>query len=111
MNTNLLCAAQANVRLKTDGCRIYDTNRVDPIAFSAHLHHQFGNTSTTNSSTGLSLFGNTDTSCASDWFTSEGWFPVERYEPVRRITVYYRAPGDQTEIRRIPKGLQLLAVD
>jgi hypothetical protein len=34
---------------------------------------------------------------------------VERNESVKGVNVYYRAPGDQTKIRAIPKGLQLLA--
>ena len=99
--------ADAEPRIKVD-CRTYDTNRVDPIASSAHLHHQFGNTSTTNSSTGDTLFDSKTTSCDMDWFTTAGWFPVERYEAVKAVHVYYRAPGDQTKIRPIPKGLQLL---
>jgi hypothetical protein len=84
---------------------------VDPIAFSRHLHYQFGNTSTTNTSTGTSLFNNRTTSCFDSWFTSAGWFPVERYEPVSRVAVYYRGPGDQRQIKAIPTGLQLLATD
>jgi len=106
----LAARADAEPRLKT-GCTIYDTNRVDPIAFAQHLHHQFGNTSTTNTSTGTSLFNNKSTSCRDSWFTSAGWFPVERYEPVSRVAVYYRAPGDQTKIRAIPTGIQLLATE
>jgi Domain of unknown function (DUF1996) len=106
----LAARADAEPRLKT-GCTIYATNRVDPIAFAQHLHHQFGNTSTTNQSTGTSLFNNRSTSCRDSWFTSAGWFPVERYEPVSRVAVYYRAPGDQRQIRSIPTGLQLLATD
>ena len=104
-------AAQAEPRIKVSGCEIYATNRVDPIAFSEHLHHQFGNKSTTNSSTGTSLFNNTSTSCKESWFTSAGWFPVERNEPVLKLAVYYRAPGDQRQLRPIPTGLQLLATD
>jgi hypothetical protein len=106
----LAARAEAEPRIKTD-CTIYNTNRVDPIAFAQHLHHQFGNTSTTNQSTGTSLFNSKSTSCDDSWFTSAGWFPVERYEPVKRVTVYYRAPGDQTKIKAIPTGLQLLATD
>ena len=45
------------------------------------------------------------------WFTSAGWFPVERNESVRGVNVYYRAPGDPSTIKSIPKGLQLLAVE
>jgi hypothetical protein len=107
----LLFAAPANAepRIKVSGCLIYDTNYVDPIAFTDHLHRHFGNTSTTNRSTGQSLIDNKSTSCNEDWFTSAGWFPVERNEPVEKVAVYYRAPGDQTEVRDIPTGLQLVA--
>jgi hypothetical protein len=103
--------AEAEPRIKTNGCKVYTTNHVDPIAFAGHLHHQFGNTSTTNSSTGQSLISSGRSSCAVDWFTSAAWFPVEQNEPVHRIAVYYRAPGDQTQVRRIPTGLQLLGTD
>lgn len=103
-------AARAEPQIKVH-CEVYDTNRVDPIAYSAHLHHQFGNTSTTNQSTGDSLFANDRTSCDQGWFTSAGWFPVERKEPVAGVNVYYRAPGNQKAVRPIPKGLQLLAHD
>jgi hypothetical protein len=102
--------AQAEPRIKPD-CEIYDTNRVDPIASSSHLHRQFGNTTTTNESTAGRLLANRKTSCKDDWYTSAGWFPVERYEPVTRVSVYYRAPGNQKQVRAIPKGLQLLAVE
>jgi uncharacterized protein DUF1996 len=93
------------------GCKVYATNQVDPIASSSHLHHQFGNTSTTNESTAGRLLANRKTSCKGDWFTSAGWFPEERYEPVKRVAVYYRAPGNQRQIRDIPTGLQLLGSD
>ncbi len=102
--------ADAQPRIKVN-CEVYATNYVDPIAHTDHLHHQIGNTSTTNSSTGTSLFNNPRTSCNESWFTSAGWFPVERYEPVQGVNVYYRAPGDQTQVRRIPTGLQLLGTD
>ncbi len=107
-----LCAtaAQAEPRIKVN-CEIYDTNRVDPIAYSAHLHHQFGNTSTTSQSTADSLLASSRTSCDAGWFTSAGWFPVERNESVKSVNVYYRAPGNQKAVRPIPKGLQLLAHD
>jgi hypothetical protein len=106
----LAARADAEPRIRVS-CSIYATNRVDPIAFAQHLHHQFGNTSTTNQSTGTSLFNNRSTSCEESWFTSAGWFPVERYEPVSKATVYYRAYGDQRQIRPIPTGLQLLAAE
>jgi len=92
-------------------CQVYATNYVDPIALASHLHHQIGNTSTTNESTGDSLLSSPTTSCDMPWFTSAGWFPVERYQLVRGVNVYYRAPGDQKTIEAIPKGLQLLAHD
>jgi hypothetical protein len=100
--------ADAQPQIKVN-CEVYATNHVDPIASSDHLHHQIGNTSTTNSSTGESLFDNRGTSCNAGWLTSAGWFPVERNESVKGVNVYYRAPGDQTKIKAIPKGLQLLA--
>ena len=104
----LAARADAQPRIKVN-CDVYATNRVDPIALSKHLHHQIGNTSTTNASTGQSLFNNTSTSCDKGWFTSAGWFPVERNESVKGVNVYYRAHGDQAKIRAIPQGLQLLA--
>lgn len=102
--------ADAQPRIKVN-CKVYATNYVDPIAGTTHLHNQIGNTSTTNSSTGTSLFNNHSTSCNQSWFTTAGWFPVERNESVKGVNVYYRAPGDQTTIQAIPKGLQLLATD
>ena len=104
----LAARADAQPQIKVH-CEVYATNRVDPIALSTHLHHQIGNTSTTNTSTGESLFNNLSTSCNESWLTSAGWFPVERYESVTGVNVYYRAPGDQRTIKPIPKGLQLLA--
>jgi hypothetical protein len=104
----LVLASPANAAQIKVHCEVYATNHVDPIAFAHHLHHQIGNTSTTNESTGESLFNNLSTSCDKEWFTSAGWFPVERYEFVTGVNVYYRAPGDQTEIADVPKGIQLL---
>ena len=46
---------------------IYATNNVDPKAFSDHLHHPFGNTSTSNSSTFKSLYANKTTSYDGKW--------------------------------------------
>jgi hypothetical protein len=102
--------ADAQPRIKVN-CKVYATNYVDPIAGTTHLHNQIGNTSTTNSSTGSSLFNNRSTSCNQSWYTSAGWFPVERNEAVKGVNVYYRAPGDQKTIKAIPTGLQLLATD
>ena len=104
----LVLASPANAAQIKVHCEVYATNYVDPIAFSDHLHHQIGNTSTTNTSTANSLLNNRSTSCDTEWFTTAGWFPVERYESVSGVNVYYRAPGDQTKIANIPKGLQLL---
>jgi len=109
----VICAgrAEAEPAIKAAGCQVYDTNQVDPIAFATHMHHQFGNTSTTNESTGASLKNHLNTSCnaKADWFTTAGWFPVEQNEPVSKVAVYYRAPGDQTKVKTIPTGLQILA--
>ncbi len=104
----LAAPVDAEPRIKVN-CDIYATNYVDPIAFASHLHHQFGNTSTTNKSTADSLFNSKTTSCDMAWFTTAGWFPVERNEPVRGVNVYYRAPGDQTRVKDIPTGLKLIA--
>jgi hypothetical protein len=103
-----LLAGRADATQIKVHCEVYATNHVDPIAFSDHLHRQIGNTSTTNKSTANSLLNNRSTSCDKAWFTTAGWFPVERYESVTGVNVYYRAPGDQTKIKAIPKGLQLL---
>ena len=102
--------ADAQPQIKVN-CDVYATNQVDPIALSPHLHHQIGNTSTTNRSTSDSLLNNRGTSCNEGWFTSAGWFPVERNESVKGVNVYYRAPGNQKTIKAIPKGLQLLATE
>jgi hypothetical protein len=106
----LAARADAQPQIKAQ-CEVYATNRVDPIASSDHLHRQIGNTSTTNKSTGKSLFNNRRTSCNESWFTSAGWFPVERNESVKGVNIYYRAPGNQKTIKAIPKGLQLLATE
>ena len=104
----LAARADAQPQIKVN-CSVYATNYVDPIALADHLHHQIGNTSTTNTSTGNSLLNSPNTSCNEGWLTSAGWFPVERYESVKGVNIYYRAPGDQTKIKAIPTGLQLLA--
>jgi hypothetical protein len=104
--------ADADPRIKVSGCNVYATNRVDPIAFSQHLHHHFGNTTTTNNSTGESLVAANRTSCKASWFTSAGWFPVARGVPLldkNQVAVYYRAPGDQRQVRAIPTGLGIVA--
>ena len=104
--------ADAEPRIKVSGCNVYATNRVDPIAFSQHLHHHFGNTTTTNTSTGASLVAANTTSCKASWFTSAGWFPVAQVVPLvskNQVAVYYRAPGDQRQVRAIPTGLGIVA--
>src|SRR3712207_7218949 len=58
--------ASAEPRIKTNGCKIYATNRVDPIASTRHLHHHFGNTQTSNRSTGQSLKNRARSSCAQE---------------------------------------------
>ena len=68
----LAARADAQPQIKVN-CDVYATKRVDPIALSPHLHHQIGNTSTTNRSTGDSLFKDRGTPCDEGWFTSAGW--------------------------------------
>ena len=100
----LATRADAQPQIKVS-CNVYATNRVDPIALSKHLHHQIGNTSTTNASTGDSLFNNTGTSCNMPWLTSAGWFPVEMDEPVQggqRILPYAGSPDED---KGHPQGL------
>ncbi len=100
-------AEAASIRV---ACDVYATNQVDPIVIgSGHLHNQVGNLSTNDSSTFESLYASKATSCDGKWWTNAGWFPVERYEPVSSMDVYYRGPGDQTQVHNIPNGLQLIA--
>ena len=104
--------ADAEPRIKVSGCNVNATNRVDPIAFSQHLHNHFGNPTTTNTSTGASLVTANRTSCKAPWFTSAGWFPVAQGLPLvskNQVAVYYRAPGDQRQVRAIPTGLGIVA--
>jgi len=94
-------------------------NRVDPIFSTGHLHHHFGNTTTTNDSTGESLKAANTTSCDKDWFTSAGWFPVARdpggrfvpFERRNQVIVYYRNPGDAADLQPIPTGLGIFTND
>jgi Domain of unknown function (DUF1996) len=99
---------------------VYATNYVDPIAHTGHLHHQFGNTTTNEQSTGATLKAANKTSCAptsvGSWFTSAGWFPVAYNDsrevplaPKNQVIVYYRAPGDPTKVMPIPTGLGIVA--
>ncbi len=100
-------------------CTVYDTNRVDPIfPTTEHLHHHFGNTTTTDASTGESLKARGSTSCDKSWFTSAGWFPVARdaggrfvpLAPRNQVIVYYRNPGGN-DLQPIPTGLGLFTKD
>lgn len=108
----LLFTAAVEAKSIRNSCTIYTENRVDPIAFTTHLHRQFGNTSTSNESTDDSLFNHTDTSCelGAKWWTNAGWFPVERYEDVPNIIVYYRDPGDHgINLVGFQRGMELIA--
>ena len=109
----LAAPASAQPRIKVE-CSVYGPNRIDPIVLgSGHLHYHFGNTTTRNTSTGKSLkaTGPGATTCNMPWFTTAGWFPVERYADYNRqpVDVYYRAPGDQRQVKAIPTGLQIVA--
>jgi len=103
--------ADAGTRIKVSGCQVYAKNRADPIYHTDHLHNQFGNTTTTDRSTGADLVRANTTSCKASWFTSAGWFPEARDVPLlskNQVAVYYRAPGDPTKVRDIPTGLGIL---
>jgi hypothetical protein len=105
--------AEADSRIKTNGCKIYAVNREDSIDVgSGHLHEQFGNTSHTSSSTGASLVSSGSSSCssASSWFTSAAWFPTpQNGNRADRVAAYYRDPGDFNSLRDIPTGLKLIS--
>lgn len=107
----MLAPASENSRIRAGNCRIYATNNVDPIAFSAHLHQHFGNRFTTNDSTGeqLKAAGRSASTCKveDNWFTSDGWFPKPRTFGSDKVTAYYRDPGD-IRVQPIPTGLELL---
>ena len=100
-------------------CTVYDRNMEDPIFFTEHLHDHFGNTTTTDASTGESLKAANETSCDKPWFTSAGWFPVARdpggrfvpLAPRNQVIVYYRNPGDATDLQPIPTGLGIFTND
>src|SRR4030095_645178 len=70
--------ADASTRIKLN-CEEYAINRVDPIVVgSGHLHHQIGNRTTNDLSTGASLKAANSTSCTFPWWTNAGWFPQVR---------------------------------
>jgi hypothetical protein len=110
--------ADASTRIQIR-CTVYDRNMEDPIFFTEHLHDHIGNTTTTDSSTGESLKAANETSCDKPWFTSAGWFPVARdpggrfvpLAPRNQVIVYYRNPGDATDLRPIPTGLGIFTND
>jgi len=113
--------ADASTRIQIR-CTVYDRNMEDPIFFTEHLHDHIGNTTTTDASTGESLKAANqpeDRSCDKDWFTSAGWFPVARdpggrvvpLAPRNQVIVYYRNPGDATDLQPIPTGLGIFTND
>jgi hypothetical protein len=120
--------ADASTRIQIR-CTLYDLNMagnmVDPIfPENEHLHHHFGNRTTTDASTGETLkaatIGRPDlTSCDKDWFTSAGWFPVARdaggrivpFERRNQVIVYYRNPGCAADLQPIPTGLGIFTND
>src|SRR5829696_270715 len=102
-------------RIKVE-CYVYGPNYVDPIVLgSGHRHYHFGNTTTSDSSTGDSLKaeGPGATSCNQPWYTAGSWFPEEQAVTYTEqpVDLYYRAPGDQTQIQDIPTGLEIVATD
>ena len=103
--------ADANPRIKVSGCNVYGPIMVDPIARTQHSHFHFGNTMTTDSSTGESLLAANTTSCKAPWYTSAAWFPEASVPLVSKnqVAVYYRAPGDQKQVQDIPTGLGIVA--
>ncbi len=105
--------ADADERIKTNGCRVYAVNREDSIDVgSGHLHEQIGNTNHTSQSTGGSLVSSGSSSCSSEssWFTSAGWFPTpQNGNRADRVAVYYRDPGNFNNLRDIPTGLKLMS--
>jgi hypothetical protein len=109
----LSSAAQADKRIKTNGCKVYAVNREDSIDLgSGHLHEQIGNTNHTSQSTGGSLVSSGRSSCgsASSWFTSAGWYPApQNGNRADRVAVYYRDPGNFNNLRDIPTGLKLMS--
>jgi hypothetical protein len=85
---------------------------LDPPPGEAHLHQFVGNTSANADSTHESLVSNLDTTCRPAIDTSSYWFPVireagKRINP-RRVSLYYQAPGDQTKVKNVVDGLQII---
>ena len=100
------------------GCNVLKVAAIDPIFDPAHPHDHvfYGNTGVDADSTYESLVSNPDTTCANTYATSSYWHPVvkdgttEVNQP-RRLSAYYMGRGDQTKVRPIPDGLQLLGND
>jgi hypothetical protein len=85
---------------------------LDPPPGEAHLHQFVGNTATNADSTHESLASNLKTTCRPAIDTSSYWFPVIReagkqINP-RKVSLYYQAPGDQTKVKNVVDGLQVI---
>jgi hypothetical protein len=85
---------------------------LDPPPGEAHLHQFVGNTATNADSTHESLVSSLKTTCRPAIDTSAYWFPVIReagkqINP-RKVSLYYQAPGDQTKVRNVVDGLQVI---
>jgi hypothetical protein len=85
---------------------------LDPPPGEAHLHQFVGNTATNADSTHESLVSNLKTTCRPAIDTSSYWFPVIReagkqINP-RKVSLYYQAPGNQTKVKSVVDGLQVI---
>ena len=98
------------------GCKVAKVAAMDPITDDRHPHkHVFygNNKSIDPDSTWSSLVNEPSTTCARSFATSAYWHPVTRdgtkVNPIRRLSVYYLGRGQQSKVRPIPDGLQLIA--
>jgi hypothetical protein len=97
------------------GCDVVKAAAEDPIVDPEHPHDHvfYGNKGVDAESTYESLVADKDTSCNLPFATSSYWNPVvkdgttEDNQP-RRISVYYTGKNDQSKVRPIPDGLQLI---
>jgi hypothetical protein len=113
--------ASTRIEIRCNLGSVYgEPNTEDPIfPANEHLHYHFGNTTTTDASTGESLKAANKTSCDKPWFTSAAWFPVARdaggrfvpLAPRNQVIVYYRNPGGAADLRPIPTGLGIFTTD
>jgi hypothetical protein len=113
--------ASTRIEIRCNLFSVYgEPNREDPILpTSEHLHYHFGATTTSDASTGVSLKADNTTRCDKPWFTSGAWFPVARdpggsfvpLAPRNQVIVYYRNPGDATDLQPIPTGLGIITKD